>query len=127
MCSPNDGFKLCSCSDDIDENKPHWVLERLKINKKDVRLMIIGMFPINYDVNIDYVLDQLNNHNPFDFDYTPRNKDILTLYFENESFHLFYYNKRWTDFYDYIGVEDDEKEEINKGLLSNGDILSNFL
>ena len=127
MCSPNDGFKLCSCSNDIDENEPHWVLERLKINKKDVRLMIIGMFPINYDVNIDYVLDQLNNHNPFDFDYTPRNKDILTLYFENESFHLFYYNKRWTDFYDYIGVEDDEKEEINKGLLSNGDILSNFL
>ena len=127
MCSPNDGFKLCTCSGDINENEPHWVLERLKINRKDVSLMIIGMFPIDYDVNIDYVLDQLNNHNPFDFDYTPRNKDILTLYFENESFHLFYYNKRWTDFYDYIGVEDGEKEEINKGLLSNGDILSNFL
>lgn len=127
MCSPNDVFKLCTCSGHIDENEPHWVLERLKINKKDVRLMIIGMFPIDYDVNIDYVLDQLNNHNPFDFDYSPRNKDILSLYFENETFHLFYYNKRWTDFYDYIGVEDDEKEEIIKGLLSNGDILSNFL
>jgi len=127
MCSPNDGFKLCSCSDDVDENKPHWVLERLKINKKDVRLMIIGMFPIDYDVNIDYVLDQLNNHNPFDFDYTPKNRDLLTLNFERNTFHLFYYNKRWTDFYDYIGVEDDEKEEIKKGLMKNGDILPNFL
>ena len=126
MCTKNDGFKLCTCSDDIDIDKPHWVLERLKINKKDVDLVIIGTFSMNYGSNIDYVLDQLNNHNPFDFDYTPRNRDLLTLEFEKVAFHLFYYNKRWTDFYDYVGVEENQKEEIKKGILKGGLMLSDF-
>ena len=126
MCSTSDGFKLCTCSDEIDENKPHWVLERLKINKKGSKFMVIGTFDVNYLENLEYVLEQLNNHNPFDFDYEPRNRDLLTLKFEEGEFNLFYYNKRWTDFDEYAELEENQKEEIRKGLLEGGLIASNF-
>ena len=38
---------------------------------------IIGMFPDNYDFNIDFILNELNNKNPFDFEYYPKQKDYL--------------------------------------------------
>ena len=117
MCSTSDGFKLCTCSGDIDENKPHWVLERLKINKNGRKFMVIGTFDVNYLENLEYVLEQLNNHNPFDFDYKPRNRDLLTLKFEEGEFNLFYYNKRWTDFDEYEDLKENQKEEMQKGLL----------
>jgi len=117
MCSTSDGFKLCTCSGDIDEDKPHWVLERLKTKKNGSKFMVIGTFDVNYLENLEYVLEQLNNHNPFDFDYEPRNRDLLTLKFEEGEFNLFYYNKRWTDFDEYEDLEENQKEEIRKGLL----------
>ena len=126
MCSTSDGFKLCTCSDDIDKEKPHWVLERLKTNKNGIEFMVIGTFDVNYLENLEYVLEQLNNHNPFDFDYRPRNRDLLTLKFEEGEFNLFYYNKRWTDFDEYAELEENQKEEIRKGFLKGGLIASNF-
>jgi len=126
MCSTSDGFKLCTCSGDIDEDKPHWVLERLKTKKNGSKFMVIGTFDVNYLENLEYVLEQLNNHNPFDFDYEPRNRDLLTLKFEEGEFNLFYYNKRWTDFDEYEDLEENQKEEMQKGLLKGGLIASNF-
>ena len=126
MCSTSDGFKLCTCSGDIDEDKPHWVLERLKTKKNGSKFMVIGTFDVNYLENLEYVLEQLNNHNPFDFDYEPRNRDLLTLKFEEGEFNLFYYNKRWTDFDEYEELEENQKEEMQKGLLKGGLIASNF-
>ena len=126
MCSTSDGFKLCTCSGDIDEDKPHWVLERLKTKKNGIKFMVIGTFDVNYLENLEYVLEQLNNHNPFDFDYEPRNRDLLTLKFEEGEFNLFYYNKRWTDFDEYAELEENQKEEIRKGFLKGGLITSNF-
>ena len=126
MCSTSDGFKLCTCSGDIDEDKPHWVLERLKTKKNGSKFMVIGSFDVNYLENLEYVLEQLNNHNPFDFDYEPRNRDLLTLKFEEGEFNLFYYNKRWTDFDEYEDLEENQKEEMQKGLLKGGLIASNF-
>ncbi len=117
MCSTSDGFKLCTCSDVIDENKPHWVLERLKTKKYGSNFMVIGTYDVNYLGNLEYVLEQLNNHNPFDFDYKPRNRDLLTLKFEEGEFNLFYYDKRWTYFYEYEDLEENQKEGIQKGLL----------
>ena len=117
MCSTSEGFKLCTCSDEIDENKPHWILERLKTKKNGSKFMVIGTFDVNYLKNLEYVLEQLNNHNPFDFDYKPRNRDLLTLKFKDGEFNLFYYNKRWTDFDEYEDLEENQKEEIRKGLL----------
>ena len=120
MCSKSDGFKLCTCSDDIDEDKPHWILERLKTKKNGSKFMVIGTFDVNYLENLEYVLEQLNNHNPFDFDYKPINRDLLTLKFEDGEFNLFYYNKRWTDFDKYEDLEENQKEEVQKGLLKGG-------
>ena len=126
MCSTSDGFKLCTCSDEIDENKPHWVLERLKTNKNGSKFIVIGTFDVNYLENLEYVLEQLNNHNPFDFDYKPRNRDLLTLKFEEGEFNLFYYNKRWTDFDEYEDLEENQKEKMQKGFLKGGLIAPNF-
>ena len=126
MCSTSDGFKLCTCSDDIDKEKPHWVLERLKTKKNDNKFMVIGTFDVNYLENLEYVLEQLNNHNPFDFDYEPRNRDLLTLKFEEGEFNLFYYNKRWTDFDEYEDLEENQKEEMQKGLLNGGLLKPNL-
>ena len=120
MCSTGDGFKLCTCSDDIDKEKPHWVLERLKINKKDTYVISIGTFSPDYLESIKYILEQLNNHNPFDFDYKPGNRDLLTLNFGEGSFHLIYDNNEWTDFDEYEGFKENQKEEIQKGLLKGG-------
>ena len=119
MCSTGDGFKLCTCSDDIDKEKPHWVLERFKINQEDINIIIVGSFESYYLESIKYILEQLNNHNPFDFDYKPKNKDLLTLNFEKGSFHLIYDNNRWGDFEEYEDIEN-QIEEIQKGLLKGG-------
>jgi hypothetical protein len=127
MCSTSDGFKLCTCSDEIDENKPHWILERLKTKKNGSKFMVIGTFDVNYLENLEYVLEQLNNHNPFDFDYEPRNRDLLTLKFEGGEFNLFYYNKRWTDFDEYEELEENQKEELQKGFLKGGLVKPNLL
>ena len=127
MCSKSDGFKLCTCSDDIDEDKPHWILERLKTKKNGSKFMVIGTFDVNYLENLEYVLEQLNNHNPFDFDYEPRNRDLLTLKFEEGEFNLFYYNKRWTDFDEYEDLEENQKKGIRKGLLKGGHVLKDSL
>jgi NDP-sugar pyrophosphorylase family protein len=126
MCSASDGFKLCTCSGDIDEDKPHWVLERLKTKKNGSKFMVIGTFDVNYLENLEYVLEQLNNHNPFDFEYKPINRDLLTLKFEDGEFNLFYYNKRWTDFDEYEDLEENQKEEVQKGLLKGGLVKPNL-
>jgi NDP-sugar pyrophosphorylase family protein len=126
MCSTSDGFKLCTCSGDIDEDKPHWVLERLKTKKNGSKFMVIGTFDVNYLENLEYVLEQLNNHNPFDFEYKPINRDLLTLKFEDGEFNLFYYNKRWTDFDEYEDLEENQKEEVQKGLLKGGLVKPNL-
>lgn len=118
MCDLIKHFKLCTCSEKIDKNKPHWVLERVTSNLKDMLLPIIGMFPLNYDFNIDFILNELNNNNPFDFKYHPKQKDTLTLNFDSESFHVIYTNGKWRDFFDYVGLEESDKELKSEGIIN---------
>ena len=113
MCSTSDGFKLCTCSGDIDEDKPPLGSERLKTKKNGRKFMVIGTFDVNYLENLEYVLEQLNNHNPFDFDYRPRNRDLLTLKFKEGEFNLFVI-KRWTDFDEYEDLEKIRKKRYGK-------------
>ena len=120
MCEFGTSFKLCSCSGQIDRTKPHWVLERVTINLKDVKRVIIGMFPPNYHFSIQFVLSQLNSNNPFDFDYQPKQKDTLSLYFESDVFNLIYTNGKWRDFYHmYVGLDEDEKLFKQEGEIVN--------
>ena len=37
MCEIGE-FKLCTCSGEIDESKPHWILERLSVNKNEIEI-----------------------------------------------------------------------------------------
>lgn len=121
MCDIGE-FKLCTCSGSIDENEPHWILEKLSINKNEINEVIIGLYRFEYLHNVDYVLEKLNTSNPFDFDYKPSQKDILTINFEDVGFTFIYTNKKWRIFDDkYICLEDHQKQFKNNGkiLLSN--------
>ena len=81
-----DEFKLCTCNWEIDESKPHWILERLCVNKNEIEQVTIGMYTYQYMMNIGFVIDKLNNENPFDFEYKPRQKDVLTLNFDDVAY-----------------------------------------
>ena len=42
MCDVNGPFKLCTCSEKIDKNKPYWVLKSNREDNPD--LMVVGLF-----------------------------------------------------------------------------------
>ena len=52
MCKIGE-FKLCTCSGEIDESKPHWILERLSVNKNEINQLIIGTYTYEYMMKID--------------------------------------------------------------------------
>ena len=117
MCKIGE-FKLCTCSVEIDKNKPHWVLEKLSINKNKINQLIIGTYTYEYMMNIDSIVEKLNNCNPFDFDYVPSQKDILTINFEDVGFTLIYTNGKWREFDDgYPGLEENQKEFKSNGKI----------
>jgi len=117
MCDVNGPFKLCTCSEKINKKKPYWVLERVSSNLKDMIPTMIGMFPSEYEFNIDLIINQLNNKKPFDFNYHPKQKDTLTLNFESDTFHVIYTNGKWRDFYDYVGLNESDKQNKSEGII----------
>ena len=118
MCKLGE-FKLCTCSDKIDKSKPHWILEKLSVNKDEIDEVIIGMYPEEYVMNIDFVIDKLNHGNPFDFQYNPKQKDVLTLNFDEVAFTLIYTNGKWREFDDeYCGLEENQKQFNSHGKIS---------
>ena len=119
MCDNIGEFKLCTCSDKIDKKKPYWKLEKFNSNKNEIQQVIIGMYTPYFLENTEFVLEQLNNNSPFDFDYTPKQKDLLSLNFENVSFTLIYTNGKWRDFNDEsCGLEENQKDFIDSGEIS---------
>lgn len=117
MCEFGDKFKLCTCSDGIDKSKPHWVLERMNSNLKDMEMVHIGMFPPEYHFKIEFILSELNKNNPFDFEYHPKQKDVLTLNFENDDYSLIYTNGEWRDFYEYFVLSEEDLNFKNEGRI----------
>ena len=74
MCDLNGPFRLCSCSDDIDYSKPHWILRMNNTNEGEDMMVNIGMMiPSNLIDKIERrkILRRLNTKNVFDFEYTP--------------------------------------------------------
>ena len=43
MCDLNGPFRLCTCSDDIDYSKPHWILRMNNTNEGEDMMVNIGM------------------------------------------------------------------------------------
>jgi len=108
---------LCTCSDGIDKSKPHWVLERMNSNLKDMEMVHIGMFPPEYHFKIEFILTEMNKNNPFDFEYQPKQKDVLTLNFEKGDYSLIYTNGQWRDFYEYFILSEEDLKFKNEGRI----------
>lgn len=117
MCLFGDSLKLCTCSGQIDRNNPHWVLEKMNINKNEVDLVFIGHFPFEYFLKFDKIIDDLNYNNPFDFEYQPNQKDTLSLYFETDTFHFIYTNGKWREFSEYVGLRENQKQFKQQGII----------
>ena len=126
MCNIIDGFKLCTCSDKVDKSKPHWILERL-IKKEDTiqDVVMIGILSPNYANNIKTILNELNNGNPFDFEYNPKDNDMLELNFDEDTFSLIYKKDKWEELPYEVDVE--SLEENEKKFLLEGNMKAKYL
>lgn len=99
MCDLNGPFRLCTCSDDIDFTKPHWILRMNSINDDVETMVTIGMMmPLNLINKIERrkILRRLNSVNVFDFEYTPSENDQLELNLEEDDGYTFNFQKgKW--------------------------------
>jgi hypothetical protein len=85
MCNPS-SLKFCSCANKMEKTQNYWQLHR---PKPDGPLVIIGM--LYYSVLKDLlvrnwgreILATLEKADAFDFDYSPEEGDVLTIYIRN--------------------------------------------
>jgi len=98
MCDVNGQFKLCTCSEKVDKKKPYWVLKSNRENNEEH--MVLGQFS---QPNILFtpivrrnILRRLNTiKSIFDFDYSPKEKDLLKLCGEYDEYYLEYQMGKW--------------------------------
>ena len=99
MCDLNGKFTLCSCLGDIDLSKPHWKLYQNSIDDGVNHHIIIGMMtPPNLIDIIERrkLLRRMNTRNVFDFDYQPKENDVLELFpSEYEEYKLTFLKGKW--------------------------------
>lgn len=128
MCKVSDSLKLCTCGDQIDYEKDHWVLHRFNKDKDDS--FIVGepmMFPTldqeTQEKNIESLLNQLNNNkNIFDFPIELQNKDRLAFCFyfdEQPNYYGFEYKEgKWKnidpDFIEWMWKHDEKLHGVIK-------------
>jgi hypothetical protein len=84
MCDFTDGFMLCSCKDDIKHQGYVW---QLRIKKEIVNWMkmeqgrcILPSQDIENGLDYEWVKLNLEDHNCFDFDYSPTQGDNLMIF-----------------------------------------------
>lgn len=122
MCDVNGQFKLCTCSEKIDKKKPYWVL---KSNREDNdEHCVVGQFsepnPLFTPILRRNILRRLNTvKSIFDFDYTPKERDLLKLYGEYDEYYCeFREGKwRWLEDFEYIGKESGNFRNKKKGYI----------
>ncbi|MDN3717771.1 hypothetical protein [Vibrio breoganii] len=91
MCKFGDEIRLCTCTEDVDTSKPHWVLfskNEIQEDRKSTNLpKAVGSFAFKpATVSESEILSKLNEKNCFDFDYNPKSGDKLLIKFEGVSF-----------------------------------------
>ena len=122
MCDVNGPFKLCTCSKKIDKSKPYWVL---KYNKQDdLEHRVLGQFS---QPNVLFtplirknILRRLNTvKSIFDFDYTPKERDLLKLCGEYDEYYCeFKEGKwRWLENFEYLGKKSSNYRNKLKGYI----------
>src|SRR5690606_22081557 len=89
MCKVSDKLILYSCTQDINFEKNHWVLNRFVDGKNDIilgeRNLPCRIDPLIVKTNIEKLTNMLNATNCFDFEAEFKDKDQLVLYFKNET------------------------------------------
>tara|TARA_B110000971_G_C19839059_1_gene421681 strand:- start:54 stop:617 length:564 start_codon:yes stop_codon:yes gene_type:complete len=122
MCDVNGPFKLCTCSEKIDKKKPYWVL---KSNREDnIENMVLGMFS---QPNIIFtpivrrnILTRLNSvKSIFDFDYKPKERDLLKLCGEYDEYYFEFKGGKWIwlENFNYIGKDDGTFKSKKRGYI----------
>ena len=122
MCDVNGQFKLCTCSEKVDKSKPYWVL---KSNRKDdLERRVLGQFSkpnvLFTQIVRRNILRRLNSvKSVFDFDYTPKEKDLLKLCGEyDEYFCEFKEGKwRWIKNFEYLGKKSSKFRNKYQGYI----------
>lgn len=98
MCDLREGFKLCTCSSDLNWDDIDWVLKRintdLPIYHRKGRAAI-SSFTTKQETQKQYILGELNNRNCFDFEYIPEKDDTLKLKGSNDKWFSFRYTDKW--------------------------------
>ena len=87
--------------------------KKRRYNSDDV---LIGILSPYYADNIKTILNELNNGNPFDFEYKPEDNDMLELNFDEDTFSLIYKKDKWEELpYELESLEENEKELLLEG------------
>ena len=141
MCEVGKKLKLCSCfskGKTLEQNRNSrrhknqispdgnknftWILSKYLGKEEEHDLSIEGMLDMPSSIlggtlTDAFVLDEINERNCFDFDYSPTEKDRLLIEYER--------NKYWTEFFSFIFINgkwmskiywwEDKSEDINFG------------
>lgn len=100
MCDLNGSFKLCTCSSIIDMEKPYWILKNNKKSGDEYQIVVVGILispvPILSPIIKKNILERLNSSEPvFDFNYVPKEQDLLRLVCKTEELYFEYNGLRW--------------------------------
>ena len=123
MCDLNGPFRLCTCSDDVDYTKPHWILRMNSINDDVGTMVTIGMMmPLNLINKIERrkILRRLNTVNVFDFEYAPSENDQLELNLEEDDGYTFNFKKGKWVFEEWYGEHQEfEYKNQKEGIIES--------
>ena len=100
MCNPLGPFKLCTCSEKIDKNKPHWILRTQAVDTGMVNHIVGQMVQPDWEKMLqgNSILEYLNSENVFDFDFTPKQGDRLEVHIDSETgFYYIFGGKKWNE------------------------------
>ncbi len=131
MCDFSKGFILCKCNDPkvVVHNKKsrihknnqsieyHWTLFKF-LDMAEEREMGKYLFPINdigHGLTADFVLNELNSGNCFDFEYQPSEGDNLSINKTDSATRIefIYKNGKWEE--DHYSPFDYKKEKFDNG------------
>ena len=103
MCKPGYHFKLCTCAaEDIDEEN-FWRLLRIDTSPQTLEIPIGIICPPEFQLEntITYLknkmLEDLNKHSVFDFEYAPVEGDTLEVTMDGREFHFKYENGKFVE------------------------------
>ena len=97
MCKPGHHFKLCTCSKEEIDEENFWRLWRVDTEESE-EIMIVGLMepPQDYSDQITIInikkkiLEDINKHNSFDFEYAPVDSDKLEITLDGLKFSFQY-------------------------------------